>query len=47
MFSGAFGRQKTSSLMNEYASLLGDALLRRRARVAEHSARIEAELASG
>ena len=32
--------------MNEYASLLGDALLRHRARVAEHSARIEAELAS-
>ena len=46
MFSGALGNQKTSSLMNEYASLLGDALLRHRARVAEHSARIEAELAS-
>jgi two-component system cell cycle sensor histidine kinase PleC len=46
MFSGAFGSQKSSSLMNEYASLLGDALLRHRARVAEHSARIEAELAS-
>src|SRR5437868_5163223 len=46
MFSGAFGSQKPGSLMNEYASLLGDALLRHRARVAEHSARIEAELAS-
>jgi two-component system, cell cycle sensor histidine kinase PleC len=46
MFSGALGSQKSSSLMNEYASLLGDALLRHRARVAEHSARIEAELAS-
>jgi two-component system cell cycle sensor histidine kinase PleC len=46
MFGGAFGSQKPSSLMNEYASLLGDALLRHRARVAEHSARIEAELAS-
>ena len=46
MFSAAFGSQKTSSLMNEYASLLGDALLRHRARVAEHSARVEAELAS-
>jgi two-component system, cell cycle sensor histidine kinase PleC len=47
MLSGAFGNQKTSSsLMNEYASLLGDALLRHRARVAEHSARVEAELAS-
>ena len=46
MFGGAFGTQKTTSLMNEYASLLGDALLRHRARVAEHSARVEAELAS-
>ncbi len=32
--------------MGEYASLLGDAVLRHRARIAEHSARIEAELAS-
>jgi two-component system cell cycle sensor histidine kinase PleC len=32
--------------MNEYASLLGDAILRHRARVAERSARVEAELAS-
>ncbi|WP_339085645.1 HAMP domain-containing sensor histidine kinase [Hyphomicrobium sp. ghe19] len=31
--------------MNEYASLLSDAVLRHRARVAEQSARIEAELA--
>jgi signal transduction histidine kinase len=46
MFSGAFGTQKATSLMNDYASLLGDALLRHRARVAEHSARVEAELAS-
>jgi two-component system cell cycle sensor histidine kinase PleC len=46
MFSGTFGSQKPSSLMNDYASLLGDAVLRHRARVAEHSARIEAELAS-
>ena len=46
MFSGTFGSHKPSSLMNEYASLLGDAVLRHRARVAEHSARIEAELAS-
>jgi two-component system, cell cycle sensor histidine kinase PleC len=37
---------KAPSLMNEYASLLGDAVLRHRARVAEHSARVEAELAS-
>ena len=46
MFSGPFANRKTASLMNEYASLLGDAILRHRARVAEHSARIEAELAS-
>jgi two-component system cell cycle sensor histidine kinase PleC len=46
MFNGAFNSQKTSSLLNEYSSLLGDAVLRHRARVAEHSARIEAELAS-
>jgi two-component system cell cycle sensor histidine kinase PleC len=32
--------------MDEYASLLSDAVLRHRARVAEQSARIEAELAS-
>ncbi|HVX35402.1 MAG TPA: HAMP domain-containing sensor histidine kinase [Hyphomicrobium sp.] len=32
--------------MTEYSSLLSDAVLRHRARVAEHSARIEAELAS-
>ncbi len=37
---------KSNSLMSEYSSLLGDAVLRHRARVAEHSARIEAELAS-
>jgi two-component system cell cycle sensor histidine kinase PleC len=46
MFGGSFGGQKSGSLMGEYASLLGDAVLRHRARVAEHSARIEAELAS-
>jgi len=46
MFSGPFANQKSASLMNEYASLLGDAVLRHRARVAEHSARVEAELAS-
>jgi signal transduction histidine kinase len=46
MFSGPFANQKSASLMSEYASLLGDAVLRHRARVAEHSARVEAELAS-
>ncbi len=46
MFSGPFANKKSASLMNEYASLLGDAVLRHRARVAERSARVEAELAS-
>ena len=46
MLSGAFGNSKTNSLMSEYSSLLGDAVLRHRAHIAEHSARIEAELAS-
>ncbi|PPC99269.1 MAG: two-component sensor histidine kinase [Hyphomicrobium sp.] len=46
MLHGSFGSSKTNSLMNEYSSLLGDAVLRHRARIAEHSARIEAELAS-
>ncbi len=46
MLNGAFGNSKTNSLMSEYSSLLGDAVLRHRARIAEHSARIEAELAS-
>lgn len=46
MLNGAFGHGSTNSLLNEYSSLLGDAVLRHRARTAEHSARIEAELAS-
>lgn len=46
MLNGAFGNSKSNSLMSEYSSLLGDAVLRHRARIAEHSARIEAELAS-
>lgn len=46
MLSVAFGSQKSNSLISEYASLLADAVLRHRTRVAEHSARIEAELAS-
>ena len=46
MLNGAFGNSKSNSLMSEYASLLGDAVLRHRARIAEQSARIEAELAS-
>jgi len=43
---GSSGNPKTNSLMTEYASLLSDAVLRHRARVAEQSARIETELAS-
>ena len=46
MLTGALNKNRQSSLMGEYASLLGDAVLRHRARTAEHSARIEAELAS-
>ena len=46
MFNGAISSSRQSSLMSEYASLMGDAVLRHRARVAEHSARIEAEFAS-
>jgi two-component system cell cycle sensor histidine kinase PleC len=40
------GIGKSNSLISEYSSLLGDAVLRHRTRVAEHSARIEAEVAS-
>lgn len=46
MHFGSAGNPKTNSLMTEYSSLLSDAVLRHRARVAEHSARIETELAS-
>jgi two-component system cell cycle sensor histidine kinase PleC len=43
---GSAGNSKANSLMTEYSSLLSDAVLRHRAHVAEHSARIETELAS-
>ncbi len=46
MFNGAISSSRQSSLMSEYASLMGDAVLRNRARIAEHSARLEAEFAS-
>jgi two-component system, cell cycle sensor histidine kinase PleC len=46
MMFGSVGNSKSNSLMNEYASLLSEAVLRHRAHVAEQSARIEAELAS-
>ena len=46
MLGGNLGVSRSQSLMNEYAQLLGSAVLRHRTHVAEHSARIEAELAS-
>ena len=46
MISKSLGKGKANSLMGEYSSLLGEAVLRHRTRVAEHSARIESELAS-
>lgn len=46
MFDGGIGSTTSNSLMNEYSSLLGDAVLRDRARIAEQTARIEAELAN-
>lgn len=47
MFDASFGSGRTqSSLLGEYASLLGDAVLRHRAHWAEQSARVEAELAN-
>ena len=46
MLHGSLNKKKTSSLMGDYATLLGDAVLRQRTREAEHAARIEAELAN-
>jgi two-component system, cell cycle sensor histidine kinase PleC len=45
MLQEPFGKNQ-KSLISEYSSLLGDAILRHRTRIAERSARIEAELAS-
>jgi two-component system cell cycle sensor histidine kinase PleC len=45
MIRSTITRQKGASLMGEYASLIGEAILRQRTREAEHAARIEAELA--
>ena len=39
-------KHRPNTLMSEYSSLLGDAILRHRTRIAEHSARIESELAN-
>ena len=46
MLYGVVQSSSSNSLMSEYAATLGDAVLRHRTRVAEHTARIEAELAS-
>lgn len=46
MMFGSVGQTKSNSLMDEYSSLLSDAVLRHRARTAEQSARIHAELAN-
>ncbi len=40
------GQGRSNSLLNEYASVLGNSLLRNRARSAEHRARLESEIAS-
>ncbi|MGI9425339.1 MAG: sensor histidine kinase [Hyphomicrobiaceae bacterium] len=46
MLNGSFGAGRANTLLSEYSSLLGDAVLRQRARTAEQTARIEADLAS-
>lgn len=46
MINTNHGGAKSNSLMNEYSALLSEAVLRNRTRAAEHSARIEAELAN-
>lgn len=45
MLHNGLGKAKQQSLMSEYASLLGDAVLRHRTRVAEQTAQIESEVA--
>ncbi|MEQ1615482.1 MAG: HAMP domain-containing sensor histidine kinase [Hyphomicrobiaceae bacterium] len=46
MITTNHGGAKSNSLMSEYSSLLSEAILRNRTRAAEHSARIESELAN-
>lgn len=46
MLSASAAPGTGSSLMGEYAALVADAVLRQRAREAEHAARVETELAS-
>ena len=46
MLNKLMRQSRSNTLMGEYSALLGDAVLRHRTRVAEHSARIESELAN-
>jgi len=46
MLGGAVGPSKQSSLMAEYSELLADSVLRQKAWIAEHRARIETQLAN-
>ena len=46
MLGGPIGSGKTNSLMSEYSLKLGESVLRSRTRLAERSARIEAEIAN-
>lgn len=46
MLGQAFSQNRSTSLLSEYSNLLGDAILRHRAKIAEKSARVEAELAN-
>lgn len=46
MLGKSIRANRSNTLIGEYSSLLGDAVLRHRTRMAEHSARIESELAS-
>jgi two-component system cell cycle sensor histidine kinase PleC len=46
MLTGGFGKSRSNSLLNEYSSLVGEAVLRQRTRAAERKARVEAELAN-
>ena len=46
MLNGALETSKSNSLMSQYSAMLSAAVLRQRARAAEHAARIETELAN-
>jgi len=46
MLGKSIRMSRANTLIGEYSSLLGDAVLRHRTRMAEHSARIETELAN-